>query len=91
MTSAARRQLAKKNKKCFLGKGMKYPICTTRGKPSCHGLIAAKSRSALVDHTNSRYINSKSRRMAKSVHKRASRLAKKHGCHHTSNHFRGKL
>jgi hypothetical protein len=91
MTSAARRQLAKKNKKCFLGKGMKYPICTTRGEPSCHGLIAAKSRSALVDHTNSRYINSKSRRMAKSVHKRASRLAKKHGCHHISNHFRGKL
>ena len=91
MTSAARRQLAKKNKKCFLGKGMKYPVCTKRGKPSCHGLIAAKSRSSLVDHTRSRYTNSKSRRMAKSVHKRASLIDKKHGCHHVYDDFRGKL
>jgi hypothetical protein len=91
MSSAARRRLAKKNKKCFLGKGMKYPICLKDGRPSCQGVLAAKSRAALVDHTRSRYANSKSRRMAKSVHKKASRLAKKHGCHHISNHFRGKL
>ena len=91
MTSAARRRLAKKNKKCFLGKGKKYPVCAKSGRPSCQGVLAAKSRAALVAHTRSGYANSKSRRMAKSVHKRASRLAKKHGCHHISNHFRGKL
>ena len=91
MSSAARRRLAKKNKKCFLGKGMKYPICLKSGRPSCQGVLAAKSRAALVDHTRSRYASSKSRRMAKSVHKKASRLAKKHGCHHVYDHFRGKL
>jgi len=67
------------------------PICLKDGRPSCQGVLAAKSRAALVDHTRSRYASSKSRRMAKSVHKKASRLAKKHGCHHVYDHFRGKL
>jgi len=91
MTQKSRRRVSKKNKKCFLGKGMKYPICTKQAKPTCQGVLAAKSRAALMEHTRSPYANSKSRRMAKSVNKKASRLAKKHRCHRVNDHFRGHL
>ena len=91
MTRKSRRRVSKKNKKCFLGKGLKYPICTKQAKPTCQGVLAAKSRAALMEHTRSPYANNRSRRMAKSVIKKAKKLAKKHGCHHVYDRFRGKL
>lgn len=51
-------------KSCFLGKGMKYPVCNSDGQIDCRGVLAAMQRS----------------RKGSSVHKKAMALGKKHGC-----------
>lgn len=51
-------------KRCFLGRGTKYPVCDADEKFDCRGLMAAMQRS----------------RKGTKVHKRALALGRKHGC-----------
>lgn len=51
-------------KKCFIGKGMKYPVCDNDERYDCRGVLAAVQRS----------------RKGTKTHKRAKSLGKKLGC-----------
>lgn len=51
-------------KSCFLGKGMKFPVCDSNGQVDCRGVLAAMQRS----------------RKGTKVHKKAKALGKKLGC-----------
>ncbi len=51
-------------RKCFIGKGMKYPVCDNDEHFDCRGILAAVQRS----------------RKGTKTHKRARALGKKHGC-----------
>lgn len=69
-TSTGWGKVAKKLKKsempksCFLGPGMKYPICNSKGEIDCRGILAAKQRS----------------RKGTKAHKKATALGKKYNC-----------
>jgi len=60
------RSLERKNlpRKCFVGKGMKYPVCDNDERYDCRGVLAAVQRS----------------RKGTKTHKRAKALGKKLGC-----------
>lgn len=51
-------------RKCFIGKGMKYPVCDSDERFDCRGILAAVQRS----------------RKGTKTHKRARALGRKHGC-----------
>lgn len=51
-------------KRCFLGRGMKFPVCNEDEKLDCRGILAAVQRS----------------RKGTKIHKRAKALGKRHGC-----------
>ena len=85
MTRSSRMKLYKRDPSCFLlppmhGEMPKYPICDKKGKKLCEGVLSAKMRADLVKNTFGEYGNKRSRTSAKSVSKKASKIARDHGC-----------
>lgn len=68
-----------------------YPDATRQNRPSCQGVLAAKMRSALQMHTRAPYGSAKSRRQARQVNAKATRLARAHGCTSMRSPYRKKL
>ena len=83
MKSSVRNRLYKKDPSCFLvppmrGNSPKYPICNKHGKKLCKGVLSAKMRANLVSRTYR--VSTKTRKSARKVGKKATAIAKKHGC-----------
>ena len=93
MTRAARMKLYDEEPSCFLlppmhGEMPKYPICDKEGKKLCEGVLSAKMRADLVKNTFGEYGNKRSRKSAKRVSKKASKIARDHGCRKMASLFK---
>ena len=93
MTHSARLKLYHEKPSCFLlppmhGEMPKYPICDKKGKKLCEGVLSAKMRADLVKNTFGEYGNKRARKSAKRVSKKASKIARDHGCRKMASLYR---
>ena len=93
MTRSSRMKLYRRDPSCFLlppmhGEMPKYPICDKKGKKLCEGVLSAKMRADLVKNTFGEYGNKRSRKSAKRVSKKASKIARDHGCRKMASLYR---